>query len=245
MPDEIVEPDETIELSTPDGPMPVYQARTDGRARGAVLVIQEAFGVNDHIKDVARRFASQGYHAVAPHLFHRTGGGTIPYDKFEDVMKHMGQLSDEGMLADFDATLHHLRKAGWTDGQIGAVGFCMGGRASFMLATKRRLGASVGFYGGGIVTARSPKLPALVGDVTSMQTPWLGLFGDADQGIPTADVEALRRALGQESEGDWEIVRYPDAEHGFHCDARPSFHAVAAADGWKRTLEWFDKHLSG
>ncbi|HLG91486.1 MAG TPA: dienelactone hydrolase family protein, partial [Acidimicrobiales bacterium] len=119
---------QTVTLATPDGDMALYEAVPDPRGRAAVIVIQEAFGVNDHIEDVCRRLADAGYHAVAPHLFHRSGGGTVPYDRLEEVMKHLGELSDDGMLVDFDATLAHLRSAGWADSAIGAVGFCMGGR---------------------------------------------------------------------------------------------------------------------
>ncbi len=101
----------------------------------------------------------------------------------------------------------------------------------------------MGFYGGGIVTARFPQFPALVDRAQTMQAPWLGLFGDRDESIPVDDVEQLRDALGAASV-DAEVVRYPDAEHGFHCDARPSYNADAAADGWTRTLDWFGRHLA-
>jgi carboxymethylenebutenolidase len=152
-------------------------------------------------------------------------------------------LDDDGLLRDFDATLDHLHESGWTSGSIGAVGFCFGGRASFLLAVRRALGASVGFYGGGIVS--SPFWPPLVGEAASLQTPWLGLFGDKDESIPVDDVEALRTALKGASV-ETEIVRYPDAGHGFHCDVRTThYEANAAADAWARTLAWFDTHLGG
>jgi carboxymethylenebutenolidase len=102
----------------------------------------------------------------------------------------------------------------------------------------------VGFYGGGIVTARFPQFPALVGEATTLQTPWLGLFGDEDESIPVQDVEALRHAL-IEAPVDQNVVRYAGAGHGFHCDQRPSFDPAAAADGWARTLAWFESHLAG
>ena len=210
---------QTIELTTEDGPMALYEALPDNREdlRGAVIVIQEAFGVNDHIEDVTRRLAAQGYHAVAPHLFHRAGGGTAPYDDFSKVLPMFAGLDDRGLLADVDATLAHLRQAGGED---------------------RRTG-------GGIVTARFPQFPALVDRAPRLETPWLGLFGDEDESIPVEDVERLRSALAP-APVDWDIVRYPDAGHGFHCEARPAhYHREAAADGWSRTLAWFAKHLQG
>jgi carboxymethylenebutenolidase len=231
-----------LKLETADGPMRVYEATPDTTAARAVIVIQEAFGVNDHIEDVTRRFADAGYHAVAPALFHRTGGGTAGYDSFDKVIEWMGALADDEMLADVDDTVAYLNSQGFDDARIGIVGFCMGGRVTFLVAVRRALGASVGFYGGGIVTPRMPQLATLVDEAATLRTPWLGLFGDQDAGIPVDDVEALRAALSAASTAN-EIVRYPDADHGFHCDQRPAYHPEAAADGWRRTLAWFDTHL--
>jgi carboxymethylenebutenolidase len=233
---------ETIELPTPDGPMPCYVAAPDGGSDTGVVVIQEAFGVNDHIEDVCRRMAAEGHHVVAPHLFHRAGGGTAPYGDFSKVLPLFEGLDDAGIVADVDAALGVLADAGIGASSTGIVGFCMGGRVTFLVALERALGAAVGFYGGGIVTGRFPQFPTLIERAAMLQTPWLGLFGDEDSGIPVADVEALRAAL-QASSVPTEIVRYSGAEHGFHCDQRPSFHAEAAADGWRRTLGWFSTHL--
>jgi carboxymethylenebutenolidase len=235
----------TFEVSTPDGPMQVYEATPEGDTRNAVIVIQEAFGVNEHIKDVTRRFAREGYHAVAPELFHRAGGGsTAPYDDFSKVLPLFAGLDDAALLADVDATVDALAARGIAPERIGLVGFCMGGRVTFLVAARRRLGAAVGFYGGGIVTARFPQFPPLVGEAGTLQTPWLGLFGDDDESIPVDDVETLRDAL-EAAPVDAEVVRYPGAGHGFHCDQRPSFDPASAADGWQRTLAWFDAHLDG
>ena len=112
----------TRTLDTPDGAMPLYEVVPDGTARGAVVVVQEAFGVNDHIEDVTRRFADAGYHAVTPHLFHRTGSPAYGYEDFSVVIPHVMALSDEGILSDVRAALDHLRAAGWADRQIGIVG---------------------------------------------------------------------------------------------------------------------------
>src|SRR5688500_18682286 len=152
----------------PDGSMRLYEARPDGDAgpgrgaKAAVIVIQEAFGVNDHIEDVTRRFADAGYHAVAPHLFHRAGGGTAPYGDFAKVIPLYEGLTDEGIVMDVDAARAHLRRGGFDDDHTGIVGFCFGGRVSFLIALEHALGAAVGFYGGGIVTQRFPQFPTLI-----------------------------------------------------------------------------------
>jgi carboxymethylenebutenolidase len=233
-----------VTVDTADGPMRLYEAKPPGDARGAIVIVQEAFGVNPHIEDVTRRAAAAGYHAVAPDFFHRSGPGAIvDYGKFEKVMEYFQDLgSDAAILTDVDAALAHLRAAGFADSKIGAVGFCFGGRVSFLIALRHALGAAVGFYGGGIVNARFPQFPALVDDVASLQTPWLGLFGDQDGSIPVEDVETLRTALGQ-AKVDTEIVRYAEAGHGFHCDRRDDYRADDAADAWRRALDWFSTHL--
>ena len=238
----IVGNDVTVE--TADGPMRIYEAKPPGDNRGAIIVVQEAFGVNPHIEDVTRRAAAAGYHAVAPDFFHRSGpGAVVDYGNFEKVMAYFQDLgSDDAILMDVDAALAHLRAAGFADTSIGVVGFCFGGRVSFLVALRRALGAGVGFYGGGIVTGRFPQFPPLVGEAASLPTPWLGMFGDQDGSITVEDVETLRAALTA-AEVDTEIVRYPEAGHGFHCDMRPDYRADDAADAWRRALDWFASHL--
>jgi carboxymethylenebutenolidase len=235
----------TFTLTTDDGDMEVYEAAPDADAVGGVIVIQEAFGVNDHMEDVTRRFADAGYHAVAPALFHRAGGGTAAYGDMEAVMKLFAGLTDDGFLMDVDACIAHLGFEGFAPERVGIVGFCMGGRVTFLVAARRRLGAAVGFYGGGIVEAGRLPFPALIDEVATMQTPWLGLFGDDDAGIPVEHVERLRGELDQSAPVEHGIVLYPGAKHGFHCDARPdAFNAEAAADGWSRALDWLSTHLA-
>jgi carboxymethylenebutenolidase len=230
--------------------MPCYEARApaDAVPGGAVIVIQEAFGVNAHIEDVTRRFALAGYHAVAPHLFHRSqawrsGDGTAPYGDFAQVIPLYEGLTDDGIVADVDAARAHLHAAGWDDLRVGIVGFCFGGRVTFLAALERRLGAAVGFYGGGIVTQRFPQFPSLIQRTDDLQTPWLGLFGARDESIPMADVDALKGALTT-APVDNEVVVYSDAGHGFHCNARDSFHEESAEDAWERTLEWLEPRLT-
>jgi len=237
--------DATHTVQTADGPMEIYDVEPDAKASRAVVVIQEAFGVNDYVRDVTGRFAAAGYRAVAPTMFHRAGGGTAPYDDFSKVIPLFKGVTDDAILMDVDATTAYLRKAGFEDRSIGIVGFCFGGRVTFLVATRWTLGAAVGFYGGGIVTARMPSFPPLIDDVGKLQTPWLGLFGDADKSIPVEDVERLRTTLDRETKVPHDIVRYPHAEHGFHCDRRASYQEGAAKDAWSRTLAWLQRHLNG
>src|SRR6187397_829153 len=133
-------------LETADGPMAAYQAVPDGGAGRAMVVIQEAFGVNDHIQEVARRFADASYHAVSPALFHRAGGGTAPYDDFNKVLPLFEGLTDPGIVMDVDTARQHLNGVGFPDEAIGIVGFCMGGRVTFLASLELALGAAVGFY---------------------------------------------------------------------------------------------------
>jgi len=232
-----------VTLSTPDGTMRTYEALPDGPARTAVIVIPEAFGLNGHIEDVTERFAAAGHRAIGLDIFHRSGGGTAPYDDFAKVLPLFEGLTDDGLLDDIDAARAHLQAAGIGDRAIGIVGFCFGGRTTFLAAVRRSLGAAVGFYGGGIVTGRFPQFPPLVDESASLQTPWLGLFGDDDQSIPVDDVERLRGALDEHTTVAHQIVRFAGAEHGFHCDQRPSYNLDAATDAWARTLAWFGDHL--
>jgi len=231
----------TVNLSTPDGAMPIYDVEPAGTPRGAVVVFQEAFGVNSHIEDVTRRFAAEGYRAVAPHLFYRTGDPVIGYGDYGQIMPHFEALSEKGLLGDLDATLDHLQSAGLSSSRTGVVGFCMGGAVSFLAAVRRRLGAAVTFYGGGVAQSRFG-MPPLVEMAPELKTPWLGLYGDLDQSIPADQVEALRVA-STDAVVPSEVVRYADAGHGFHCDARPDYVEAAAKDAWQRTLDWFDRYV--
>jgi carboxymethylenebutenolidase len=233
----------TVDVPTPDGPMPLYVAEPDGSPQAAVVVIQEAFGVNDHIEDVTRRLAGEGYLAVSPHIFHRSGGGSVDYGDFASVMPHFRALTDAKVLDDVDAALAYVAGQGIDAGHTAIVGFCFGGRVTFLVAVNRALGAASGFYGGGIVTGRSEASPGLVDRAADLKTPWLGLFGDKDAHIPVDDVERLRQELDAKAPVDHAVVRYANADHGFHCDQRESFEPESSADAWRRTLDWFKSHL--
>jgi carboxymethylenebutenolidase len=221
---------------------PIYEAAEGGVPKGAVVVVQEAFGVNDHIKDVAGRFAAEGYRAIAPHFFHRDGDPVIAYDDIESAMKHVRNLTERGIAEDLETAYTHLHDDGFEDDRIAVVGFCMGGTVAFIEACERPLGAAVTFYGGGIVEGRFGA-PALLDLAPNLKAPWLGLYGAEDKGIPVDQVEQLREAV-ERAPVDTEVVIYPGAGHGFHCDARPAYHELSAHDAWSRTLAWLDEHLA-
>lgn len=223
--------------------MDLYVARPDGPARGGVVVVQEAFGITSHIASIAGRLAGQGYVAAAPHLFHRTGDPVIPYDDFDAVRPHLQALTADGVATDIDAALDFLRGEGLSDPRVGIVGFCMGGAVAFATAARVGLGAAATFYGGGIVEGRFGG-PPLVELAPGLRTPWIGFYGDADQGIPTAQVEVLR-AAAKRAPVATELHRYPGAAHGFNCDDRPdAYDEAAATDAWARTLDWFAHHIA-
>ncbi len=232
-----------IALDTADGAMELYEAVPEGTPRGAVIVIQEAFGVNDHMQDVTRRCAAAGYHAVAPALFHRCRRRHCALRRLRPGHAALCRCDRRRNPRRRRRDIAYLEGVGFAPARIGIVGFCFGGRVTFLVAARRALGAAVGFYGGGIAAAGGLPFPPLIEESATLQTPWLGLFGDLDGGISIESVEALRTAL-ETAPVDAAVVRYPDAEHGFHCDARASYHAESAADGWRRTLEWFDTHLA-
>lgn len=224
------------------GATPVSVFPPDGEPIGAVVVVQEAFGVNEHIIDVAGRFAAAGWFTVVPHLFHRTGDPALGYEDFSLVMPHMKALDADGIFTDIDAALQVVADAGIAPAQTGIVGFCMGGNVALVTATRRPVGAAVTFYGGGVGTGRFGFGP-LIDEAPKLTAPWLGLYGDLDQSIPVDEVEQLRTAAASSGQPT-ELVRYAQAGHGFHCDRRADFEPGAATDAWARTQAWFGQHLT-
>ncbi|MDH4148699.1 MAG: dienelactone hydrolase family protein, partial [Acidimicrobiia bacterium] len=207
-----------VSVPVGDASMDIYVAEPDGPSRGAVIVLQEAFGVNPHIRDLCHRFASAGYLAAAPHLYHRSGNPELGYENMQDVMPFIMQLQADQIEADLEATFAHLESLGYAGHQIGIIGFCMGGSISFVAGCYWELGAAISFYGGGIAQSRFG-LPPLFDLAPTLKTPWLGFFGDLDASIPTSEVEGLRDAAAKATPAS-EVIRYPEANHGFHCDAR-------------------------
>ena len=232
-----------VTIDTPDGPMPAALAEPAGDPKGGIVVVQEAFGLTPHIVDVARRLADAGWVAIAPALFHRKGAPVFDYDGgFERLMPVFQALDAAGIDTDIGAAIDWLAGRGIAPERTGIVGFCMGGTVALHAATRFAIGAAVTFYGGGVAEGRFG-LPPLVEQAPQLRAPWLGLYGDLDTSIPVEDVERLRAAAAT-APVTTEIVRYGDAEHGFNCDERASYHPDAATDAWARTLAWFDEHLA-
>ena len=233
---------ETLTVESTGGAMGLYEAKPQGVAKGAVIVIQEAFGVTEHIEDVCRRISAEGYLAVAPHIFHRSGDPVIAYDDMQSVIPHVMALNPEDLIADLDAAMKHIEDAGFSPNQVAVVGFCMGGSVVMLAAVRSALGAAVSFYGGGVAQSRFG-MPPLLDLAPALKTPWLGMFGDEDASIPVQEVEWLREAA-EKASVQTQVIRYPGANRGFHCDARDSYHEPSAKQAWKETLSWLDKHLA-
>ena len=233
-----------VTLPVSDGtPMRAYVARPTGSApaRG-LLVFQEAFGVNGHIRDVTERFAREGYTAIAPELFHRSGQGLdIPYSDVQSAMAEIGKLTVPGMEADERAAYDWLRANGvGGDAPVAAVGFCMGGRAAFLAALTLPLSCAVSFYGGGI--APNPRSAGLLERVPELRVPVLLFWGGRDQHLAEAPaaVSAALKTAGKE----YVQVEFSDAGHAFFCDARPAYEPKAAAQAWPLTLAFLNLHMS-
>lgn len=209
----------------------------------ALIVLQEAFGVNDHIRGLVEQFAEGGYFAVAPELFHRTGSPEVAYDNIPQARESLATLSQDGLHTDLVASGAFLNGLGFATDSIGAVGFCMGGYVAYFAATLGVVGAAVSFYGGGIETGRFG-LPSQLELAPSLTCPWLGFFGDLDQSIPVEQVESLRAATDSLEVGTT-IIRYAEADHGFNCDGRPAaFNREASTDATQRTWAFFAEHLT-
>jgi carboxymethylenebutenolidase len=220
---------------------PVYVAGSTDSPR-ALIVLQEGFGVNDHIRKVADRYVDDDYFVIAPHLYHRSGSPEVPYDDIDQAKELMSTLTESGLRNDLNATTDFLATLNFTPASVGVVGFCMGGSVALFAATLGTVGAAVSYYGGGISTGRMG-LPPLLEVAQQLRSPWLGLYGDLDTGIPVADVEDLR-TLTNELDVVTEIVRYPNAGHGFHCDARPNaYNKEASDDADERTREFLNAQL--
>jgi carboxymethylenebutenolidase len=235
-----------LTFGSPDGEIRAHRAAPpEGEPAPAVIVLQEAFGVDDHIRSVCRRLAREGYLAVAPELYHREGPGvTLGYGDFALVRPHLARLDNAGVESDLKATLTALRADPAADGRrIAALGFCAGGFAAFLAACRTDVACAVSFYGGGIVRERpGMRLAPLVGETGSIRCPLLAFFGDDDASISASDVSAIGDALRAHGKS-FEIVSYPGAGHGFFNDARDSYRASAAADAWQRTLAFLSTHL--
>ncbi|PSR13166.1 carboxymethylenebutenolidase [filamentous cyanobacterium CCP3] len=238
---------ETITIPSGDTEILAYLAEPSRPGQfGAVVVIQEVFGVNSHIREVAERMAGAGYVAIAPHIYHRQAPGfEVGYSE-EDLAlgrQYKQSTQAEELLADVRGAIAYLySKANVIAEGVGCMGFCFGGHVTYLAATLPEVKATASFYGAGIATMTPGG-----GEPTLSRTPEItgtlyGFFGDQDPLIPTQEVDQIESTLSEHGVPH-NIIRYPEAGHGFFCDQRASYNPEAARDAWGRVLELFKAKL--
>lgn len=226
--------------------LPAYVARPAGNGRhSAVIVVNEIFGIHDYIKDVCRRFAREGYVAIAPDYFDRAGD-PAPMTDFNQIREIVATATYEQVMGDTSGAIDWLRAQRFTNGDIGITGFCWGGTVVWMAAAHlTHIKAGVAWYGRVVRPVAGSwgseeERPWPLDSAADISAPVLGLYAEQDNGIPLEGVERFRAALnanGNPSRS--EIIVYPGVQHGFHADYRQSYNAEAAANGWTRALAWF------
>jgi carboxymethylenebutenolidase len=233
-----------VKIPVTDGEVPAYRAMPAGAGPfPTILVVQEIFGVHEHIKDICRRLAKLGYFAVATELYARQGDVSKIEDFREIISKVVSKVPDAQVMSDLDATVAWSKGTGKADvAKLAITGFCWGGRIVWLYAAHNsNLKAGVAWYGRltDPVNDLRPKHP--IDLAASINCPVLGLYGEDDTGIPVESVEKMRAAL-KEAGKTAEIVLYPGTPHAFFADYRPSYRKDKAEDGWMRMLGWFRKY---
>jgi carboxymethylenebutenolidase len=235
-----------VKIQTMTGPVPAYRAMPEkGGKLPVVLVVQEIFGVHEHIKDVCRRLAKLGYFAISVELYFRQGDVTKFTDNQEIFAKVVNHVPDSQVMSDLDAAVLYAESTGKADtARLGVTGFCWGGRITWTYCTHNpKVRAGVAWYGRLVAPARSALQPAYPVELAAhLKAPVLGLYGSVDASIPTEHVEQMRVALKAANDSVSNIVVYDGAPHAFYADYRPSYRKEAAEDGWKRMQDWFTKY---
>ncbi|MBK7663007.1 MAG: dienelactone hydrolase family protein [Sterolibacteriaceae bacterium] len=229
-----------VKIPLKDGELLAYRSMpAGGKKLPVVVVISEIFGVHEHIADLTRRLAKQGYLAIAPELFSRQGDPR----KLDNIQQIIGEIiakvPDAQVIADLDASVAWAQANGGDASRLAVTGFCWGGRQTWMYcAHNPKVSAGVAWYGR-IADAVTPNQPRHPLDIAAdLKVPVLGLYGGQDQGIPLASVEEMKSALARAGSKS-QIHVYPDAPHAFNADYRPSYRKSEAEDGWRRMLAWF------
>jgi carboxymethylenebutenolidase len=232
-----------VKIPVSDGEIPGYRAMpAEGGPFATILVVQEVFGVHEHIKDICRRLAKAGYFAVAPALYARQGD-VSQMTNIDDILKVVAKVPEPEVASDLDATVAWAGSTGKADtAKLGITGFCWGGRQVWLYcAHNPKVKAGVAWYGP-LQRPKSEMTPVDPLDVVpQLKVPVLGLYGGADDGIPMTQIQAMQDAL-KAAGSPSEIVVYPDTPHGFNADYRASYRPEQAKDGWKRLLAWFKDH---
>ena len=233
----------TITVDVNGYPVPVYRAQPAGKTGlPVILVISEIFGVHEHIADVARRFAKQGYLALAPNLFARQGDPQKEASIAELQKNIISQTPDIQVLTDLDAVVAWGKQNGGSADKLAITGFCWGGRITWLYSAHNpAVKAGVAWYGRllGEATPNQAKHPVDI--AAALKTPILGLYGAKDTGIPLESIDKMKAELAKGSSGSTFVI-YPNSGHAFHADYRPSYVEADAKDGWKRALDWFRQH---
>ena len=237
-----------VHIPVPDGQIPAYRSMPDkkGKKFPVVIVVHEIFGVHEWIQDVCRRFAKLGYLAVAPALYARQGDVKDLKDPREINTKIFSQIPDSQSMSDLDATTTWAGKNGGNAKKMSITGFCWGGRIVWMYAAHNpKLKAGAAWYGRVAPTENSPVSAAQpttpMDHVVELKVPVIGFYGGLDKGIPLDHVQRMQDELKKGSSGS-QIIVYPNADHGFLADYRPSYNKQASEDAWAKLLVWFKKH---
>ena len=235
-----------VRVPTMTGPIPAYRAMPDKNGKHpVVLVVQEIFGVHEHIKDVCRRLAKLGYFAIAMDVYHRQGDVTKMTDNQQIFSQVVNHVPDSQVMSDLDASVVYADATGRADTtRLGVTGFCWGGRITWTYCVHNpKVKAGVAWYGRLVAPQKAPLQPAYPVELAPhLKVPVLGLYGGADASIPLDTVEQMRAALKAAGKTPSEIVVYDGAPHAFYADYRPSYRKEAAEDGWKRMQDWFRKY---
>ena len=232
----------TVQLKTSDGMMEAFVAQPkDGGSYPGVVVIQEAFGVNGHIKKVTERIAAEGYVAIAPDIFHREAERIIPYSEMPKAIATMQRVNDSKAMEDVGAAIAHLKsQSNVKSGSLGVIGFCMGGRLTYLTAAHHAndVKCAVPYYGGGIPMGK----PSPLSRTGEIKCPMYLFFGAKDQLIPMDHVGQIQSELTAKKV-QFQLKIYDEAGHGFFCDDRGSYHEASAKDAWEKTKSFFAQHL--
>jgi len=233
-----------IQIADGSQKMPCHLAHpASGGPYPGVIVIMEAFGLNDNIRAITDRFAADGFVAIAPDIYFRQPNNVVGYNDLPNAMRLMQSVKDDEVTGDIQAAVNHLKSLKEVKPKFGITGYCMGGKIAFLTACRvPEIGASAPFYGGGLVTpGAGGKAPTDY--VAGLKAPVLAFFGGKDAFIPMDQVEKFKSTL-QKAGKQAEVVVYEDADHGFMCDERPVFHPAHAKEAWEKTVAFFKKNLA-
>jgi carboxymethylenebutenolidase len=233
-----------IQIADGNQKMPCHLAKpASGGPYPAVIVVMEAFGLNDNIRGIADRFAGEGFVALAPDIYFRQPNNVVGYNDLPNAMRLMQSVKDDEVTGDVQAAVNYLKTLKEVKPKFAITGFCMGGKIAFLTACRvPDIGASAPFYGGGMVTP-GPNGKAPIDYASGLKAPVLAFFGGKDAFIPMDQVEKFKSTLKNAGK-QAEVIVYQDADHGFMCDERPVFHQQHAKEAWEKTVGFFKKNLA-